>query len=122
MKEKTSYGRIKKTTIGGFAMSGKKGMKHYPSCIKEQAVHMHLEEHKTTTEIMETLGIHDRWRIWKWCETYRKYGTVDLPSTKPKGRPRKHERTAQQQLEYEMKHLKMENELLRNFLYEAARR
>ena len=103
-------------------MSGKKGMKHYPSSIKEQAVHMHLEEHKTTTEIMETLAIQDKWRILKWCARYRKYGTVYLQSTKPKGRPRKHERTAQQQLEYEMNQLKMENELLRNFLYEAARR
>jgi hypothetical protein len=35
MNEKTSYGRIKLTTIGGFAMPEKKGMKHYPIPIKE---------------------------------------------------------------------------------------
>lgn len=61
---------------------------------------------------METLGINDRWRILKWCENYRKYGMFNLPPTKPKGRPRKSTRTAQQQLEDEIKQLKMENELL----------
>lgn len=103
-------------------MAGKKGMKHYPTSIKEQAVRMHLEEHKSTTEIMKILGINDKWRIDKWCRRYRKYGVFDLPSAKPKGRPRKYDFTPQQQLEYEVKRLKMENELLRNFLYEAARR
>ena len=103
-------------------MSGKKGMKHYPSSIKEQAVRMHLEEHKTTTEIMETLGINDKWRIWKWCERYRTYGMFEVPSSKAKGRPRQDVRTAQEQLNYEIKQLKMENDRLRNFLYEAARR
>lgn len=102
-------------------MPGKKGMKHYPVSIKEEAVRMHLEEGRTTPRIMELLGIKDRRRIRKWCETYRKYGIYELPSTKTKGRPRKYERTAQQQLEYEMKQLKMENELLRNFLYEVGR-
>ena len=103
-------------------MPGKKGMKHYPMSIKEQAVRLHLEEGKTTPEIMELLGIVDERRVRKWCERYRKYGTLDLQPTKPRGRPRKYERTSQQQLEYEMKQLKMENELLRSFLYEAARR
>lgn len=103
-------------------MPGKKGMKHYPTSIKEEAVRMHLEEHKSTKEVMETLGINDKWRIIKWCQRYRKYGVFDLPTTKPKGRPRKHERTSSEQLDYEVKQLKMENELLRNFLYEAARR
>lgn len=102
-------------------MSGKKGMKHYPTCIKEQAVRMHLEEHKTMTEIMKTLGINDKRRIWKWCERYRTYGMFEVPSGKAKGRPKQQARTAQEQLNYEIKQLKMENDLLRNFLHEAVR-
>lgn len=103
-------------------MPGKKGMKHYPSSIKEQAVRMYLEEHKPAKEIANSLGINDKWRVEKWCRRYREYGMLELPSAKPKGRPRKHLRTEEQQLTYEIKQLKMENELLRNFLYEAARR
>ena len=37
MKEKAAYGRMKKTIIGGFSMSGKKGMKGYSQAIKEEA-------------------------------------------------------------------------------------
>lgn len=103
-------------------MAGKKGMKHYPMSIKEQAVRLHMEEGRTTSEIMKLLGIVDERRVRKWCERYRKYGTFDLQSTKPKGRSKKYEQTSEQQLEHEVKQLKMENELLRSFLYEAARR
>lgn len=109
------------TTMGGFSMSGKKGMKHYSASIKEQAVRMHLEEGLTTREIMERLGIVSERRVTLWCENYRREGHLGL-QPKPKGRPRKHARTPQQQLEYEMKQLKMEIELLRNFLYEVERR
>lgn len=99
-------------------MPGKKGMTHYPRSVKEQAVKMHLDEGMTNAEIMKTLGIVSERRVRKWCETYRKYGVVDSPSSKPKGRPRKYERSPQEEIE----HLRMEIELLRNFAYEAARR
>lgn len=122
MKEKTSYGRMKITTIGGFAMPGKKGMKHYPTAIKEEAVRMRLEEGLTVKAIMGTLGIIDERRIEKWCKAYCLQGTTGLQQFKAKGRPRKRERTAQEQVEYEFQQLKMENELLRNFLYEVGRR
>lgn len=102
-------------------MSGKKGMKHYPTSVKEQAVRMHLEEGITTREIMERLGIISERRVTLWCEKYRKNGCLGLQS-QLKGRPRKYARTPEQQMEYEMKQLKMEVELLRNFLYEVERR
>lgn len=102
-------------------MAGKNGMKHYPTPIKAEAVRLHLKEGKTTSEVTELLGINDGRRIRKWCETYRKYGTYTIPPTKANGRARKRERTAQQQIEYEIKQLRMENELLRNFLYEVGR-
>jgi len=41
---------------------------------------------------------------------------------KPKGRPIKHRGTTQEQVEDELKRLRMENELLKNFLYEMERR
>ena len=77
-------------------MPCKKGMTHYSRSVKEQAVKMHLEEGMTNPEIMKTLGIVDERRVRKWCETYREYGVVDSPSSKPKaghenmkGHPRK---------------------------------
>ena len=102
-------------------MSGKKGMKNYSTSIKEQAVRMHLEDGITTREIMERLGIVSERRVTLWCEKYRKEGVLGLQA-KLKGRPKKHARTPQQQTEHEIKQLKMEVELLRNFLYEAERR
>lgn len=103
-------------------MSGKKGMKHYPTAIKEEAVRMHLKDGLTVKEIMNTLGIIDERRIGKWCKAYRKQGMAGLLKLKSKGRPRKCERTAQEQAEYELQQLRMENELLRNFLYEVGKR
>lgn len=104
-------------------MAGKKGMKHYhyPEELKLEAVRMHLEEGITSADVMKQLDINSRARLLAWCEAYRKYGLVGLKA-KPKGRPGKMPKTPQETLEYELKRLKMENELLRNFLYEAGRR
>jgi predicted ArsR family transcriptional regulator len=41
---------------------------------------------------------------------------------KERGRPRKGARTAEEEKEYELKRLRMENELLRDFLHLAGRR
>lgn len=101
-------------------MPGKKGMKHYPSSVKEQAVRMHIEQGFTIREITKWLGIADEQRVNKWCIKYRKEGMLALQYT-PKGRPRQRARTEQEQLHHELEHLKMENELLRNFLYEVER-
>lgn len=102
-------------------MSGVKGMKHYPAAIKREAIRLRQEEGMTNREIMDRLGIVSERRVRLWCEQYRNEGHLGL-EPKPTGRPRKVIRTAQEQTEYEIKRLKMENELLRNFLYEAGRR
>lgn len=103
-------------------MAGRKGMKHYSAEIKREAVRMHIEDGVTTREIMKRLGILSERRVTAWCEKYRKEGEPGLLQHKPKGRPRKIDRSGQEQMEYELKRLRMENELLRNFLYEAGRR
>lgn len=95
-------------------------MKHYPSALKERAVRMHLEDGLTTREVTRLLGIADEQRVNKWCVTYRKKGLLGL-RYQPKGRPRKNAQGEPVQMEYELKRLRMENELLRNFLYEAGR-
>lgn len=69
-------------------MAGKKGMKHYPILIKEQAVRMHMEDRTTIREINKHLGILDEQRIKKWCAIYRKKGLIGLQN-QPKCRPRK---------------------------------
>lgn len=101
-------------------MSGKKGMKKYPASFKEQAVHMHIDDGLTIREINELLGIADKQRLKKWCAAYRKEGLAGL-QPKLKGRPGAIIRTEQEHMEQELKRLRMENELLRNFLYEAGR-
>lgn len=101
-------------------MPGKKGMKHYPPAIKEQAVRMHLEDKLTVKQVNSIFGISDEQRLKKWCAKYRKNGLDGLLYSS-KGRPRKRERTCEEQLRYENRRLHMENEVLRNFLYEVAR-
>lgn len=98
-------------------MSGKKGMKHYPIPLKEQAVRMHIEDGLTTREVTKRLGIVDEQRVKQWCITYRKKGMHGL-LYQPKGRPRKSEQLHPKD---ELKRLRMENELLRNFLCEVGR-
>ena len=102
-------------------MSGKKGMKGYSQAIKEEAIRLHLEEGLTLREVMQRLDIVAVSRIKAWCTAYRKEGKSGL-QVKPKGRAGKSIRTEQERMEQELKHLRMENELLRNFLYEVGRR
>jgi transposase-like protein len=102
-------------------MAGKKGMKRYSTEIKREAIRMRQEKGMTNREIMEHLGIVSERRLRLWCEKYRNEGQLGL-ELKPKGRPRKIARTEQEEMEYELRRLRMENELLRNFLYEAERR
>ncbi|GBG55585.1 transposase [Sporomusaceae bacterium FL31] len=101
-------------------MAGKKGMKHYSEAIKQQAVRMHLEDGLTLNEVMIQLGITSKSQLKVWCRRHR---NRDKPGVqpKPKGRPRKRPRSEQEQIKYELKQLRMENELLRNFLCEAGR-
>jgi transposase len=82
---------------------------------------MHVEEGISIAEVMKRFGIVSRRHFLAWCEVYRKDGPLGLKA-KPKGRPGKMPQTPQAKMEYELNRLKMENELLRNFLYEAGRR
>ena len=129
MTKKTSYGRIKETTIGGFFMPREyRHIKQY-----EQEI-LHLKsEGQTHRQIGERLGFEQK-KIKQFLERYRNNqkklsaGIV----IRPKGRPRKEGTelppSVQQlskitQLQYQLamkerhiKSLEMENELMRDFL------
>lgn len=80
-------------------MAGKKGMKHYPDAIKQQAVQMHLGNGLTLNEVMRQLGVTSKSQLKVWCRRHRNKNVPgELP--KPKGRPRKFPRSEQEQLTY----------------------
>ena len=84
-------------------MSGKKGMKKYPKGIRERVI-KELKEGSSQRELSRKYGI-SRYAIQSWAQT---------PSI-PKQRGRKPAKTLQE-YKYENKRLKMEVELLRDFL------
>jgi len=88
-------------------MTGKKGQIHYPLDTKLEAIRLFEEEGLTQAEIVARLGIRDPKRVKVWLHQYRKEGKAGL--MKPKGRPRKKE----EDLEAEVKRLRMENDLLK---------
>lgn len=88
-------------------MSGKKGAKHYPIAIREKIV-SEYSEGKTQRELSREYGI-SRYAIQCWI------GSRPGKSTLPKFRGRKPAKTLQE-YKYENKRLKMENELMRDFL------
>lgn len=53
-----------KTTIGGFVMSGKKGMKKYPIWIREK-IFEEIKEGKSQNQISKEYGI-SRYAIQSW--------------------------------------------------------
>ncbi len=87
-------------------MSGKKGMKHYATSIKEEAIKLFLEEGLTYRAIAERLGIRKADRIERWVRQYRKEGQAAF--TRPIGRPRK----VNDEKAY-IARLEMENKLLK---------
>jgi transposase-like protein len=89
-------------------MTGKKGQVHYPLEIKLEAVRLREEEGYPYTEITKRLGIRDPGRVEVWVRQYRLEGKSAF--LKPKGRPKKKE-----DLEAEVKRLRMENFLLKKF-------
>lgn len=84
-------------------MSGKKGMKKYPAGVRE-AVIGKIQQGESQRAISREYGI-SRYAIQSWLKE---------PSL-PKRRGRKPAKTLQE-YKYENKRLKMENELLRDFL------
>lgn len=93
-------------------MSGKKGMKRYPSEIRE-AVVARLQEGETQRALSKEYGI-SRYAIQSWLKEAR------MPAI-PKKRGRKPAKTLAE-YKYENKRLKMENDLLRDFLQSVERK
>ena len=92
-------------------MSGKKGMKHYPEEFKEQ-IRQEYESGASMCSMERKYGV-SRYSIASWCG---KRPEVNLRQSAPlkRGRPSA-ERTIEDYRQ-ENKRLKMELELLRNFL------
>jgi hypothetical protein len=90
-------------------MSGKKGMKKYPIGIREEVV-MRIHAGDSQCSLSREYGI-SRYAIQSWLKE---------PSI-PKQRGRKPARTLQE-YKYENKRLKMEVELLRDFLQSVERK
>lgn len=88
-------------------MSGKKGTKHYPTEIRERIVKEH-HNGKTQRQLSREYGI-SRYAIQCWI------GARPEKDREPKQRGRKPAKTLQE-YKYENERLKMENELLRDFL------
>ncbi len=89
-------------------MAGKKGMRHYPRELKDQAVQMYLEQGMTYSAITQALGLRDPGRVRVWLRAFRREGAAAF--TKPIGRPRK--ALGEQS---ELERLRMENMLLKKF-------
>lgn len=78
---------------------------------------------KTHREVGEELGLSQK-QIKKFIERHNRRQKKVAAGIKlrPKGRPRQGERISEAEKDYEIKRLKMENELLRDFLRLAGRR
>jgi len=90
-------------------MSGKKGMKHYPSWMKKRAIELYTQEGWSSAEIIEYFQICDPNRICNWMSQYRKEGEA-MFEEKPKGRRPKREDTVAY-----IARLEMELDLLKKF-------
>lgn len=94
-------------------MSGKKGMKKYPEAIRIEIIEKQ-KNGKSVWSLSREYGI-SRWAIQCWC------GLTNTANQVPKNRGRKPAVTLQE-YKYENKRLKMENELLRDFLHLTGRK
>jgi len=92
-------------------MSGKKGVKQYSESLK-QLVRKEIEGGKSQNEVSREYGI-SRYSIQSWCGL-RPETQIRQIAPLPKGRPRRIKTI--EDYEKENKRLKMENELLRDFL------
>lgn len=76
----------------------------------------------TRQEIADELGL-DKIQIKNWINRYNKRQHVAYDrEPKPKGRPRKDGQPPRQNIETEIKRLRMENKLLRDFLRSTERK
>jgi transposase len=78
---------------------------------------------KTRQEIADEFGLTKK-QIKDWINRHnrRQAATEEGKMPKAQGRSRNQARTAEEEREYELKRLRMENELLRDFLRLAGRR
>ncbi|MBR4288230.1 MAG: transposase [Clostridia bacterium] len=94
-------------------MAGKKGTKRYPESIKNE-IRQKQENGQSVKSLSREYGI-SRWAIQTWCGLSKGHPRA------PKARGRKPAKTLQE-YKYENKRLKMENELLRDFLLLTERK
>ena len=94
-------------------MAGKKGMKKYPESIRNE-IRQKQENGQSVKSLSKEYGI-SRWAIQTWCGLSKDHERV------PKSRGRKPAKTLQE-YKYVNKRLKMENELLRDFLLLTERK
>ena len=107
----------KSTTSGGIVMSGKKGMIRYSEEIKEQ-VRKEVQAGQSQREISRRYGISG-YTVQSWCGL-RPETKLRQAAPLRKGRPGKIKTI--EDYEKENKRLKMENELLRDFLRSTERK
>lgn len=96
-------------------MSGRKGMIHYSEEIKKQ-IQKEYEEGTSICALSRKYGV-SRWAVHSWCGLSEKV-EMRHAAPLPKGCPRKRPESQEQII----KRLRMENELLRNFLSVVGRR
>lgn len=96
-------------------MSGKKGMPRYSEKTKLMIVQAH-QQGSSIASLSRTYEI-SRYTIQSWCGL-RKEVELRHAAPLPKGRPR----TQPEKQEQIIKRLRMENELLRNFLSAVGRK
>ena len=98
-------------------MSGRKGMKQYPESIKEE-IREQIAAGRSQKEISRKYGI-SRYSIQSWCGLWPETQLRQIAPL-PKGRPKTN--ITVEDYEKENRRLKMENELLRDFLQSTGRK
>lgn len=89
----------------------------YSREVKIKACKMYFEEHKTTLEICKELNIRNRAQPQSWYNQCREGGYAAV-GKREKGSPRIKK---QDEVEYRIKKLTMENKLLKDFLRQLER-
>ena len=118
MTKGTSYRRIE-TTIGGLVMSREKGTLNTPQNIIDEIVAKH-KAGATKRELAEEYGKPYK-TVKNMCTRENNKARRKEANLLPKMRGRK-AAVSLQEYKYENKRLKMENELLRDFLHAAGRK
>lgn len=100
-------------------MAGKPGMRQNQFSLETKlaVVKLHLEDGLTVRDVMDRFGVAAQGTVRAWCVAYRKSGAQGL-MPRPKGRPP----AVPESTEEELGRLRMENEVLRAFLFAAGRR